>query len=157
MDIELEETQEQKTPRAHVLDNAGNRLAEVKDARLTPKAELPPDASKPDAVESAIKQFILDNGACFYHARGQPCCGIVDQGCCPYSHAPQPVPWGAYARARRKPPSARTKHKVMAFEEEQLTITLEQLQHAKSALDDTSRSIDLPADEPSEVRLERGD
>jgi len=70
MDIELEETQEQKTPRAHVLDNAGNRLAEVKDARLTPKAELPPDASKPDAAESAIKQFILDNGARFYHARG---------------------------------------------------------------------------------------
>ena len=33
-----------------------------------PKAEIPPEASKPDASESSIKQFILDNSIWFYHA-----------------------------------------------------------------------------------------
>ena len=42
----------------------------------------------------------------------------------------------------------------MALEEEVLTIIIKQLQHSKSALDDTSRSTDPPAEEPSEVRLE---
>ena len=46
------------------------------------------------------------------------------------------MPWGAYARAQRKSSSARTKHDVMALEEEELTIVIEQLQHAKPALDD---------------------
>ena len=39
----------------------------------------------------------------------------------------------------------------MALEEEVLTIAIEQLQHAKSALDDTSIPTDLPADESSEA------
>ena len=120
-----------------------------------PKADLPPEALKPEASDSAIKQFILDNNVCFYHARGQQCPSMVNQGCCPYSHAQQPVPWGAYARVQRLRSPVRTKHEIMALEEEQLTIALEQLQHAKSALDDTSRSTHLPADEPAEVRLER--
>ena len=116
-----------------------------------PKAELPPEAPKPDASESAIKQFILDNSVCFYHTRGQQCPSMVDQGCCLYSHAQQPVPWGAYARVQRKSSSAQTKHDVMALEEEVLTIAIEQLQHSKSALDDTFMPADLPDDEPSEA------
>ena len=60
--------------------------------KAMPKAELPPETPKPDASESAIKQFILDNSACFYHARGQQCPSMATQGCCPYSHAQQPVP-----------------------------------------------------------------
>ena len=39
----------------------------------------------------------------------------------------------------------------MTFEEEVLTIAIEQLQHSKSALDDTSMPTDLPDDEPSEA------
>ena len=73
------------------------------------------------------------------------------QGCCPYSYAQQPVPWGAYARVQRKSSSAQTKHDVMALEEEVLTIAIEQLQHSKSALDDTFMPTDLPDDEPSEA------
>ena len=40
---------------------------------------------------------------------------------------------------------------VMALEEEVLTIAIEQLQHSKSALDDTSMPTDLPDDETSEA------
>ena len=69
----------------------------------------------------------------------------------PYSHAPQPVPWGAYARILQKSASAQTQHDVMALEEEVLTIAVEQLQHSKSALDDTSMPTDLSADESSEA------
>ena len=69
---------------------------------------------------------------------------MVTQGCCPYSHAQQPVPWGAYARIQQK-------HDFRALEEEVLTIAIEQLPHSKSALDDTSRPTDLPDDEPSEA------
>ena len=39
----------------------------------------------------------------------------------------------------------------MALEEEVLTIAIEQLQHSKSALNDTFRSTDLLDHEPSEV------
>ena len=56
------------------------------------------------------------------------------------------MPWGAYARIQRKSSSARTKHDDMALEEKELTIAIEQLQHAKSALDDA-----LTADEFSEA------
>ena len=111
-----------------------------------PKVELPPEAPKPYASESAIKQFILNNSVCFYHARGQRCPTMGAQGYCPYSHARQPVPWGAYARAQRGSPSGQRQHDVMALEEEELTIAIEQLQHAKSALDDAPT-----ADEPSEA------
>ena len=90
-----------------------------------PKAELPPEAPKPDTSKSANKQFILDNSVCFYHARGQQCPSMVTQGCCPYSHAQQPVPWGAYARIQQKSPSVQTQHDVMALEEEVLTIAIE--------------------------------
>ena len=116
-----------------------------------PKAELPPEAPKPDASEPAIKHFILDNSDCFYHAWGQQCPSMATQGCCPYSHAQQPVPWGAYARVQRKSSSAQTQHDVMALEEEVLTIVIEQLQHAKSALDDAPMPTDLPPDEFSEA------
>ena len=61
---------------------------------------------------------------------------MVTQGCCPYSHAQQPVPWGAYARIQQKSSSVQTQHDIMAF---------------KSALDDTSMPTDLPDDEPSEA------
>ena len=61
------------------------------------------------------------------------------------------MPWGAYARIQRKSSSARTKHDDMALEEEELAIAIEQLQHAKSALDDTFMPTDLPDDEPSEA------
>ena len=116
-----------------------------------PEAELPPEAPKPDASESAIKQFILDNSVCFYHARGQRCPSMGAQGYCPYSHEQQPVPWGAYARVQRKSSSAQTKHDVIAIEEEVLTIAIEQLQHSKSALDDTPMSTDLPDGELTEA------
>ena len=102
-------------------------------------------------MESAIKQFILDNSVCFYHARGQRCPTMGAQEYCPYSHARQPVPWGAYARVQRGSSSGQTQHGVMAPEEEVLTIAIEQLQHAKSALDDTFMPTDLPDDEPSEA------
>ena len=115
------------------------------------KAELPPEAPKPDASESAIKQFILDNSVCFYHARGQQCPSMATQGCCPYSHEQQPVTWGAYARIQQKSSSAQTQHDVMALEEEVLTIAIEQLQHSKSALDNTSMPTDFPDDESSEA------
>ena len=39
----------------------------------------------------------------------------------------------------------------MALEEEVLTIAIEQLQHAKSALDDAPMPTDPPADESSET------
>ena len=39
----------------------------------------------------------------------------------------------------------------MAFEEEVLTIAIEQLQHSTSSLADTSMPTDLPDDEPSEA------
>ena len=39
----------------------------------------------------------------------------------------------------------------MALEEEVLTIAIEQLQHAKSALDDAPMPTDLPPDEFSEA------
>ena len=39
----------------------------------------------------------------------------------------------------------------MVLEEEVLTIAIEQLQHSKSALDDTSMPTDLPDDESSEA------
>ena len=42
-------------------------------------------------------------------------------------------------------------HDVMALQEEVLTITIEQLQHSKSALDATPMPTDLPDDEPSEA------
>ena len=96
-----------------------------------PKAEIPPEAPKPDASESATKQFILDNSICFYHGRGP---SMVSQECCLYSHAQQPAPWGAYARIQQKSSSAQTQHDVMVLEEEVLTIAIEQLQHSKSAL-----------------------
>ena len=86
--------------------------------KAMPKVELPPEAPKPDASESAIKQFILDNSVCFYLARGQRCPTIGAQGYCPYSHARQPVPWGAYARAQRGSSSGQTQHDVMALEED---------------------------------------
>ena len=76
-------------------------------------------------------------------AGGQRCPTMVNQGCCPYSHAQQPVPWGAYARIERKPSAARSKHDVMALEEEELTIAIEQLQHAKSALNDAPTADDF--------------
>ena len=101
-----------------------------------PKAELPPEAPKPDTSKSDIKQFILDNSVCFYHARDQQCPCMVAQGCCPYSNAQQPVPWGAYARIQQKSSSAQTQHDVMPFE---------------SALDDKSMLYDLPGDEFSET------
>ena len=72
---------------------------------------------------------------------------------CPYSHAHQPVPWEVYARIQQKSSSAQTQHDVMAFEEEVLTIAIEQLQHSKSALDDTSIPTDLADDEPSEAEV----
>ena len=126
----------------------GRGCASTGREKAMPKAELPPEAPKPDASESAIKQFSLDNSVCFFHARGQHCPSMVTLGCCRYSHAQQPVPWGAYARVQRKS-SARTKHDVMALEEEVLIIAIEQLQHAKSALDDAP--TDLPPDEFSEA------
>ena len=58
---------------------------------------------------------------------------------------------GAYARIQHKSPSVQTQHDVMAYEEEVLTIAIEQLQYSKSALDDTSMPTDLPDDEPSEA------
>ena len=131
--------------------SGGRGRASTVRKKATPKAELPPEAPKPDTSKSAIKQFILDNSVCFYHARGQQCPSMVTQGCCPYSHAQQPVPWGAYARIQQKSSSAQTQHDVMALEEEVLTIAIEQLQHAKSALDDTSMPTDLPADKSSEA------
>ena len=39
----------------------------------------------------------------------------------------------------------------MALQEEVLTIAIEELQHSKSALDDTPMPTDLPDDEPSEA------
>ena len=117
------------------------------------KAELPPEAPKPDNSKSAIKQFILDNIVCFYQTRGQQCPSMATQGCYPYSQAQQPVPWGAYARIQRKSSSAQTQHDVRALEEEVLTIAIEQLQHSKSALDDTSMPTDLPDDDPSEAEV----
>ena len=39
----------------------------------------------------------------------------------------------------------------MALEEKVLTIAIEQLQHSKSALDDTSMPTDFPADESSKA------
>ena len=39
----------------------------------------------------------------------------------------------------------------MTLEEEVLTIAIEQLQHSKSTLDDTSMPTDLPDDESSEA------
>ena len=132
--------------------SSGGRGRASTGRKAMPKAELPPEAPRPDASESAIKQFIIDNSVCFYHARGQRCPSMVDQGCCPYSHAQQPVPWGAYARIQQKPSLAQTQHDVMALEEEVLTIAIEQLQHSKSALDDaTSMPAELPADESSEA------
>ena len=95
-----------------------------------PKAELPPEAPKPDASESAIKHFILNNSVYFYHARDQQCPSMVTQGCCPYSHAQQPVPWGEYARIQQKSSSAQTQQDVRALEEEVLTIAIEQLHTA---------------------------
>ena len=124
----------------------GRGRASTGREKAMPKAELPPEAPKPDASESAIKQFILDNRVCFYHARGQLCPTMGAQGYCPYSHAQLPVPWGAYARVQRGSSSAQTQHDVMALDEEGLTIAIEQLQHSKSALDDAPT-----ADEPSEA------
>ena len=88
-----------------------------------PKVELSPEAPKPDAPESTIKQFILDNSVCFYHARGQRCPTKGAQGYCPYSHAQQPVPWGAYARVQRRSSSGQTQHDVMALEEDDAPTT----------------------------------
>ena len=113
------------------------RIAEVEDA--LPPAELPPEAPKPDASESAIKQFILDNSVCFYHARGRLCPSIFTQGCRPYSHAQQPVLWGAYARIQQKSSSAQTQHDVRALEEEVLIIAMEPVSYTHLTLPTTSR------------------
>ena len=131
--------------------SGGRGRASTGRKEATPKAELPPEAPKPDTSKSAIKQFILDNSICFYHVRGQQCPSMGAQGYCSYSHARQPVPWGAYARVQRGSSSGQTQHDVMAPEEELLTIAIEQLQHAKSALDDTPMATDLHDDEPSEA------
>ena len=116
--------------------SGGRGRASTVRKKATPKAELSPEAPKPDISRSAIKQFILDNSVCFYHARGQQCPSMVTQGCCPYSHAQQTVPWGAYARIQQKSSSVQTQHDIMAFQ---------------SVLDDTSMPTDLPDDEPSEA------
>ena len=131
--------------------SGGRGRASTGREKAMPKAELPPEAPKPDASESSIKQFILDNSVCFYHARGQQCPSMVAQGYCPYSHAQQPVPWGAYARVQWRSSSDQTKHDVIALQEEVLTIAIEQLQYSKSALDDTPMAPDLHDDEPSEA------
>ncbi|CAB1113987.1 unnamed protein product [Ectocarpus sp. CCAP 1310/34] len=74
--------------------STGNRSQGRK--RAMPKAELPLDAPKPDSAPEEIKRYIFSKGVCISHARGLQCSNMVNQGCCPYSHAPQPVPWGAY-------------------------------------------------------------
>ena len=104
---------------------SGGRGRASTGRKAMPKAELPPEAPRPDASGSAIKQFIIDNSVCFYHARGQRCPSMVDQGCCPHSHAQQPVPWGTYARLQQKPSSTLTQHDGRTLEEEVLTIATE--------------------------------
>ena len=131
------------------LPSGGRGRASTGRENTMPKAELPPEAPKPDA-SSRLSSSSSWTTAFYSTARGvNDAPAWVPTGTAP-THKHRPVPWGAYARVQRRSSSAQTKHDVMAFQEEVLTIAIEKLQHSKSALDDTPMPTDLPDDRSSE-------
>ena len=96
-----------------------------------PVGKLPPDAPQPDGSEEEIKNYIMDSRTCFYHARGECCPSMTEKFFCQYSHAQEPIPWGAYPRKVKFPQEA-----------EMAAIRLEQLMCDIA----TSASPENPAD-----------
>lgn len=62
--------------------------------------QLAADAPPPTAANGVIQKYIMDKRVCFDHARGVPCGRMNASGQCPYSHAHDIIPYGAYRRDR---------------------------------------------------------
>ncbi|CAB1106551.1 unnamed protein product [Ectocarpus sp. CCAP 1310/34] len=104
-----------------------------------PKTELPADAPKPSADKQVIDDYIVSKKVCFFHAREKQCPKMVEQGCCPYLHTTQPIPFGAYPRDYNTKPPANEEEARLANQHELLMVQAEQLQHDQTELPFSTR------------------
>ena len=100
---------------------------------MKPPGQLAPDAPSPNSSDDDIRKYIIANGVCFYHARGQQCPNMAKHLFCRYQHSDHPVPFGSYPRQSKQ-----------SNEKELAMIQLEQLDHQEASkptsLDDFSDS-----------------
>lgn len=123
--------------------------------KAMPQGELPAEAPKADGSPEEIQRYIRANGVCFYHARGQPCPSMRETGCCPYSHAPSPIYWGAYPRQASQQRTSQMEREKREQAQELMAIQDEQLgyQHNQEDpdFDDSPDSqTELTADAPGD-------
>lgn len=80
---------------------------------------------------------------------------MVEKGCCPYSYAQQPVPWGAYSRPPQKVSTHPVDGNVVALQDMHLT-AIEQLAYQTQHPSDDSRAVvrltsESPEPEPEQA------